>query len=408
MRRAAHVVASLVVLLAGAGGSLAAAPAAEREVLELASTMERLHPDLFASTPRPRFRAETTALARQASTLDRPALVVGLMRLVALAGPRNGHTAVYPYDRHARPLHVYPLRLYAFPTGLHVVAAPGRADLVGARLTAIEDVPIERITAVVRPLVPRDNASTVLDLLPEYVVTEEVLAGLGLTDGGTARLTFADGRSAVLEPVSASSFASIGSILAPLRRPAATQPLWLRFPERDQWLTRLDRGRTLYLGYHATTAQTWTVSQRLLRAARRPEVQRVVVDVRLNHGGDNTTYGALLDAMDRLSRTRSVMLLIGRATFSAAGNFAADVDALPRVRLLGEPTGGAPSQWGDSSAVELPAAGLTARVATTYQRFGRPGALTTRPHIAVRLTIEDFLAGRDPVLARALQAPRPN
>ena len=60
-----------------------------------------------------------------------------------------------------------------------------------------------------------------LDLLPEYVVTEEVLAGLGLTDGGTARLAFADGRLAVLEPVAASSFASIGSILAPLMRPAA-------------------------------------------------------------------------------------------------------------------------------------------------------------------------------------------
>ena len=54
------------------------------------------------------------------------------MRLVALAGARNGHTAVYPFDVHPRPLRVYPLRLYAFPSGLHVVAAPGREALVGA------------------------------------------------------------------------------------------------------------------------------------------------------------------------------------------------------------------------------------------------------------------------------------
>ena len=84
------VVASLVVLLAPAGGSLAAAPDAGREVMELASTMERLHPDLYASTPRARFRAEATALARRAPTLDRPELVVGLMRLVALAGRGTG------------------------------------------------------------------------------------------------------------------------------------------------------------------------------------------------------------------------------------------------------------------------------------------------------------------------------
>ena len=128
----------------------------------------------------------------------------------------------------------------------------------------------------------------------------------------------------------------------------------------------------------------------------------MIVDARLNHGGDNTTYGALLGAMQQLSRTRSVSLLVGRATFSAAGNFAADVDALPRVRVVGEDTGGAPSQWGDSTTIELPFTGLIARVATSYQRYGDRKALTTRPSHPVQLTIEDFVAGRDPVLRRAL------
>jgi hypothetical protein len=146
------------------------------------------------------------------------------MRLVALAGARNGHTAVYPFDAHPRPLRVYPLRLYAFPSGLHVVAAPGREALVGARLTAIEDVSVERIVASVKPLVARDNASSFLDFMPEYVVTEEVLVGLALTDGGAARFAFADGRTETLDAVTAPSFASVGSVLAPLRRPAATQP----------------------------------------------------------------------------------------------------------------------------------------------------------------------------------------
>ena len=134
-------------------------------------------------------------------------------------------------------------------------------------------------------------------------------------------------------------------------------------------------------------------------------MRHVVVDVRLNHGGDNTTCGALLGAMDELSRRKTVVLLVGRSTFSAAGNFAADVDALPRVRLVGEATGGAPSQWGDSQIVEIPSAGLIARIATSYQRFGKPSALTTRPDAAVQLTVEDFLAGRDPVLDRALRLP---
>ena len=403
MLRASILAASATAAaLVASGLASSAAPPASADVRALAEGYERSHPSPYASTSKGRFRAATSALATRASTLSRPQLVVGLMRLIALAGARNGHTAIYPYDEHPRPLRVYPVRLYAFPTGLHVVAAPGREALVGARLTAIDDVPVERVVAAVRPLVPRDNPATVLDLLPEYVLTEEVLVGLGLVDGGATRLGFADGRSETIEPVPAPSFASTGSILAALRRPSGSQPVWLRFPDRTQWLTTLDRGRAVYLGYHLTTDETYTVSRRILALAARPRVRRVVVDIRLNHGGDNTTYGALLDVLGRLSRTRSVSLLVGRATFSAAGNFAADVDALPRVRLIGEATGGAPSQWGDSTTVELPSSGLIARVATTYQRYGKPSALTTRPDVAVPLTIEDFLAGRDPVLARAL------
>ena len=55
--------------------------------------------------------------------------------------------------------------------------------------------------------------------------------------------------------------------------------------------------------------------------------------------------------------------------------------------------------------IEIPTPGLIARVATSYQRFGRHSALTTRPDVAVQLTAEDFVAGRDPVLERALQLP---
>ena len=404
MSRSVLALGVVVAALAAAAPATSAAPSPAGDVRALAAGYERAHLSPYASTPKARFRAETADLAARAPRLSRPELVVGLMRLIALAGARNGHTAIYPYDGHPRPLRVYPLRLYTFPTGMHVIAAPGREALAGARLTAIDDVSVDRVLTAVRPLVPRDNPATVLDLLPEYVVTEEVLVGLGLIDGGATRFAFADGRTETFEPVTASSFASVGSILAALRRPTGTQPVWLRSPERTQWLTSLDRGRAVYLGYHLTTDETYTVSRRLLALASKPRVRSVVVDVRLNHGGNNTTYGALLDVIGRLSRTRSVSLLIGRATFSAAGNFAADVDALPRVRLIGEATGGAPSQWGDSTTVELPATGLIARVATTFQRYGRPSALTTRPDVAVPLTVEDFLAGRDPVLARAFAA----
>ena len=64
----------------------------------------------------------------------------------------------------------------------------------------------------------------------------------------------------------------------------------------------------------------------------------MVVDVRLNGGGDNTTYGWLVSALASraVNRPGKLVLLTGRVTFSAGGNFVAEVDAFTRARIVGE------------------------------------------------------------------------
>jgi len=97
---------------------------------------------------------------------------------------------------------------------------------------------------------------------------------------------------------------------------------------------------------------------------------------------------------------------MGRTTFSAAGNFVADVDLRTKAKLVGEPSGGAPNQWGDSELVELPRAGLTVRVANSFWVYGRgpkDPRVAVQPDVPVALPAADFFAGRDPVLARALR-----
>ncbi len=188
-------------------------------------------------------------------------------------------------------------------------------------------------------------------------------------------------------------------------RPNGAQPVWLQRQDEEQWLRTIDRGRAVYLGYHHAMMGTYETAERLTRLARRPGVRRVIVDVRLNGGGNNATYGPLVGALQRPDVGRKAVLLVGRVTFSAAGNFVAEVEARTRARLIGEPTGGAPNQWGDSTVLELPAAGLAVRVANQYVQVTKASdrRATIRPDIQVDLTAADFFAGRDPVLARALR-----
>jgi hypothetical protein len=76
------------------------------------------------------------------------------------------------------------------------------------------------------------------------------------------------------------------------------------------------------------------------------------------------------------------------------------------VTLVGEPTGGAPNQWGDPVHVVLPVSGLRVAVATVYhERIPGDTRVTTEPDIAVSLRASDYFARRDAALQAAWAAP---
>lgn len=417
MRKAGVLLATLaVVVTAGAHAGPSAPSRAAQDVRALGAALEANHPNVFRNVSRARFRSEVDRLARRAPALRDNELLVGLMRIAALPGVRNGHTGLFPLDaRYRRSLHLYPLRVYHFSDGLFVVDEIGDRGLVGLRLVAVEGVPVGRLIELVRPLVPRDNASFFRGEAPHFTLVAQVLDGLGVEGGvGPRELTFerrgGERVTATLDPIARDEFAQ--AFADPLHGvyqallPQASAPLYLAQMGRPLWARRIAGGRALYVGYNAVIAPTSAVAERIVRLARDPGLRRVVVDVRLNGGGDNTTYDPLLTtlASPQVNRRGRLYLLIGRATSSAAGNFAADVDRFTKALLVGEPTGGGVNQYGDATSLTLPVTGWNVRVATSYVQRGEPGdrRLAVAPDIRIDLASTDFFAHRDPALARAV------
>ena len=131
----------------------------------------------------------------------------------------------------------------------------------------------------------------------------------------------------------------------------------------------------------------------------------VIVDLRNNGGGDNRTYGDLLTVLRRLSKTKRIAVILSRVTFSAAENFAVDVEKRAHPVFVGEPSGGSPNLYGDAAPTRLPVSGVQLRVATIYWQKSTPEdpRLAIEPQVPVALSSSDFFAGRDPVLAAALK-----
>ena len=187
--------AAVCVLVVGvACGSSSARPAAPEaaadDVSTLAAEMERIHPNLFHSVSRAAFRGAVDDLVARLPALDRDEILVDVLRIVAMTGERDGHMGLFPLVDHERPLHLAPIRAWVFPEGIYVLASPERPELVGTRIVAIEGRPVAEVAALVRPLVTRDNESSLILRLPEFMITGEILHGLGLSSGADAvRLT---------------------------------------------------------------------------------------------------------------------------------------------------------------------------------------------------------------------------
>ncbi len=402
----------LVLLVAtavgcAAGNAKEASPGAESDVRLFASQLERIHPNPYHATSREEYARRVDELAARADSLDRDHLVVELMRLLALLGERDGHSGIYTLHSHPRPLHLYPLRTYWFSDGLAVVDG----DEPGAKLVAVESIPIDEVVARVRPLITRDNEWSFRERVPYYLVCAEVLRGLGIVteERVTFTLESASGRRDVeLAPITASSYTARFPFFwqTPAPPPGVRNPLWVRYRGTAQAVTTLHRGRFVYVAYTETRSAE-QLATRIRRLARKPAFRRLIVDLRQNGGGDNTTYYALLDALSSkvVNRRSRPAVLTGRTTFSAAGNFAAEVERSTRAQLIGEPPGGSPNQWGDFAPFVLPNVGLEVLVATQYVERGRDGdtRAALEPHLRIELSSADWLAGRDPVLAAALR-----
>jgi Peptidase family S41 len=407
---------AMVAVVCSAQARPSASLTAADDVRELGKSLEQLHPDPFRSVSKQRFTAEVSSLAQRAGTLSRNEVLVGMLRVIALLGPRNGHTGLFPGDSHTSALHLYPVRLYHFADGMYVVDAIDRS-LVGRRLVAVEGVPTERLLELVEPLVPRDNASNLRGLLPHFLLTAEVLDGLGVVDGiagADFTLQRRDGaRSDVaLAPVAArrytSRFADPMFGHNPSILPGASRPLYLSGSARPLWARTIANGRAVYVGFNSVRTPTPAMLRKIERLVKAKGVRRVIVDVRLNGGGDNTTYLPLtsLFASPAVNKRGRLYLLIGRGTFSAAGNFSAEIDRATRAVIVGEPTGGGVETYGDTFPVHLPTVGWTVRIAARYHERKKSRSdrrLAVEPDIPLELSSAQYFAGGDPVLERALR-----
>jgi len=109
--------------------------------------------------------------------------------------------------------------------------------------------------------------------------------------------------------------------------------------------------------------------QRVFEFADANRVNRFVLDIRLNGGGNKRLNPPIIEglvARPWLDQPGKLFVTIGRGTFSAAVHLATELEARTKAIFVGEPTGGRPNHYGDSESVRLSNSGLVVTPATIY------------------------------------------
>ena len=380
------LVAAASVLLLGMACTSSAAqptadPAAAADVRMLASEMERIHPNLFHSVSQAEFRRAVDDLVGRLPGLERDPLLVEVLRIVAMTGERDGHMGLFPLMNHARPLHLAPIRVWAFPEGMFVVASPEQPGLVGSRLVAIEGRPVDEVAALVRPLVTRDNESSLILRLPEFMLTGEILHGLGIASSAAEVGLTLERANGERVDVRLSTLAGpaywdlIQHVWAPPPPPGVATPLWLRNGQQvavvRQAPARARRLRRL-LAHDGADGRFATA---LLKRARAPKVRRV--DRRCPSQRGRGQHD-LLPASQRPPQPRREQAGAARSPdrtrhLLRGGQLRGRGGRGDRARIVGEAAGGSPHNYGDAVDVVLPALGWTVHVPPQYvEVLGRP------------------------------------
>jgi hypothetical protein len=390
----------------------------------LARELPRRHKNLFHAMRREQFDSALAALDRKLPTLARHQVIVELARIVARVG--DGHTNLAPTRDPKVGFRTYPVKLYFFKDGLFIRSARrDQAELVGAKVVRIGRMTSAQAYEAVRELIGRDNEMNARYFAPFLLVMPEVLHAIGaIDDPDSAPLLLEQAGTrtvAVLRPSGTAgmmpsdtdmSWAQEAGWVDLRGLDGPRTPLWLRGSPRDHLrFEYLPESRTAYVQFNRVGDQPEETiaafAARLRAFVDSGAVDRLVLDLRLNRGGDGTLTQPLILSLIRSPKLEGpgrLFVLIGRSTFSAAQFLVHDLEEYTDAVFVGEPTAGRPNSYGDSRRITLPNSGITVRASIYYWQRTHP--LDTRqwkgPDVAAELTSRDYRENVDPAMREVL------
>ena len=384
----------------------------QRDLALLQKELERKSYPRYVKMSPKELEAEVANLSKNISNLSDLQAAIAVMKIMAKMGV--GHTEALP-PHTLEFAQTLPIKFFLFKEGLYVIATdPKYQDLLGAQVLSIGDTDVDRAMAAVAPMVFRDNEIWLKSMVPNLLRYTALLKALNLiSDPLQVPLTVRDlqGRTQTVtigadpsQPDIWNSYPYPSTWVGFSPVGAGPVPLYLRNMEAFHWFQYLPESRSVYFQYNRVLPDAKEPFDqfvaRLFAFIEQHDVDKLIIDLRWNNGGNTYLLPPLINALigtPKINREGRLFVLIGRRTFSAAGNAAAYIQRQTNAIFVGEPTGAKPNSLGDETYFTLPFSKLQTSVADVYWESSWPQDFRKwiAPQIYVEPTFAAYRSNRD-------------
>ncbi len=390
---------------------------------DLASLQKTIHADfpfLLKKISPEEFDAAVSELHEQIPSMQPHEIMVGLARIVASI--KYGHTQLAYWEQKV-PYHQLPIILYEYEDGIFIQGVhQDYASLAGARVVAIEGVPIMEVKQQMLPVIPAENEQFAKGYGIHYMTFPEFLHAQGVIPELKKSIDLTveqEGKTfdVSLDAVKAQRFPRQYGMVQPETdwidaRDTTQTPLYLKNLEKIYFYEYLEDEKAVYVRHSQIQDDpSQNIPQfyaELFEFIENNEVEKLILDVRMNGGGNNYKNKPIITGLiksEKINQPGKLMVIIGRRTFSACQNLVNEMDNYTNAIFVGEGTGENINFYGDTRPVELRNSGIKAYLSFAWwqdkPQWENDDALY--PQIEAVQTFEDYKTNNDPALEAALK-----
>lgn len=387
----------------------------------LAREVKRMAHSSFRGAKEEDFDASVKKLRGEIPRLTDAQIIVELAKLMRKVG--DGHSGIFFSGEREELRQTLPVLFYLFEEGLFVIAAdPKYKDLLGAQVLRFGDRTVAEVVQALDPLISRDASTMWVKTAAPYRMRHlPLLHALGLIPDAQKVPLVIRGADGTERTVTLAADASQPNIWNMKPNPptwvnlpqtlAAPLPLYLKNPAARFWFEYLPDNKTVYFQFNSVRndqrESLAAFSERLFKFVNENEVEKLVIDLRWNNGGNIELLRPLIHGLiknEKVNRRGRLFVIIGRRVFSAAQNAATFFERHTNAIFVGEPTGSSPNFVGEEDPFTLPYSKLVANVSHVEYKnsYVDDSRIWIAPQIHVPPTFAAYRANRDPALEAIL------